>query len=211
MIQQSHQRYVLAFVLALAVLSVGVPATASAQEQPDNPLENETATEATDPTEVTEQLGRLVVHDYSYDGSRGVMTIEASWNGNVSTTVTITEMIQMDSGGAKEIGFKQIRIMPDQRRTIKISVEQQNSGSASVIVTTRQSIDAGRALVLQAGDASLDDVVKATVFVKDMRYYDEVNEVYGELMSPPYPARSAVEVVKLPVDIDVEIEVVAER
>ncbi|MBV0902654.1 Rid family detoxifying hydrolase [Haloarcula salina] len=65
--------------------------------------------------------------------------------------------------------------------------------------------------ILQAGDASLDDVVKATVFVKDMRYYDEVNEVYGELMSAPYPARSAVEVVKLPVDIDVEIEVVAER
>ncbi|WP_396613826.1 RidA family protein (plasmid) [Haloferax sp. S1W] len=64
--------------------------------------------------------------------------------------------------------------------------------------------------ILEAGDASLADVVKATVFLKDMRYYDEVNEVYGEYMSSPYPARSAVEVVKLPVDIDVEIEVVAE-
>ncbi|AFK21308.1 RidA family protein (plasmid) [Haloferax mediterranei ATCC 33500] len=64
--------------------------------------------------------------------------------------------------------------------------------------------------ILEAGDASLADVVKATVFLKDMRYYDEVNEVYGEHMSSPYPARSAVEVVKLPVDIDVEIEVVAE-
>jgi len=72
---------------------------------------------------------------------------------------------------------------------------------------TLENVDA----ILQAGGASLDDVVKATVFVKDMRYYDEVNEVYGELMSAPYPARSAVEVVKLPVDIDVEIEVVAER
>lgn len=65
--------------------------------------------------------------------------------------------------------------------------------------------------VLEAGGASLDDVVKSTVYVKDMRYYEEVNEVYGELMTPPYPARSAVEIVKLPVDIDVEIEVVAER
>ncbi|WP_135305555.1 Rid family detoxifying hydrolase [Haloarcula amylovorans] len=72
---------------------------------------------------------------------------------------------------------------------------------------TLQNIDA----VLQAGDASLEDVVKSTVFVKDMRYYDEINDVYGELMSAPYPARSAVEVVKLPVDIDVEIEVIAER
>ena len=52
-------------------------------------------------------------------------------------------------------------------------------------------------------------MVKTTVFVSDMRYYDAVNEVYGEYMSEPYPARSAVEVVKLPVDIKVEIEAIA--
>jgi 2-iminobutanoate/2-iminopropanoate deaminase len=64
--------------------------------------------------------------------------------------------------------------------------------------------------ILKAGGASLDKVVKSTVYIKDMRYYDIVNEVYDEYMSEPYPARSAVEVVKLPVDIDVEIEVIAE-
>jgi 2-iminobutanoate/2-iminopropanoate deaminase len=64
--------------------------------------------------------------------------------------------------------------------------------------------------ILQADGASLNDVVKTTVFVSDMRYYDEVNEVYKIMMSNPYPARSAVEVVRLPVDIDVEIEVIAE-
>jgi 2-iminobutanoate/2-iminopropanoate deaminase len=63
--------------------------------------------------------------------------------------------------------------------------------------------------VLDAAGASLDDVVKATVFVRDMRNYAAVNEVYGEYMSEPYPARSAVEVDDLPVDIGVEIEVVA--
>ena len=65
--------------------------------------------------------------------------------------------------------------------------------------------------ILQADGASLDDVIKTTVFVSDMRYYDEVNEVYEIMMSNPYPARSAVEVVRLPVDIDVEIEVIAEQ
>lgn len=70
---------------------------------------------------------------------------------------------------------------------------------------TLENIDA----VLGAADLSLDDVVKTTVFVSDMRYYDEVNEVYGEYMSDPYPARSAVEVVKMPVDIKVEIEAIA--
>ncbi|WP_267462373.1 RidA family protein, partial [Halococcus agarilyticus] len=40
-------------------------------------------------------------------------------------------------------------------------------------------------------------------------YYDAVNDVYGDFLTEPYPARSAFEVVKLPVDIDVEIEAMA--
>jgi len=63
--------------------------------------------------------------------------------------------------------------------------------------------------IVEAGGGSLDDVVKATVFVTDMDDYDAVNGVYGEYMSEPYPARSAVEVSDLPAPIDVEIEVIA--
>jgi len=74
---------------------------------------------------------------------------------------------------------------------------------------TERTLENVRA-VLEAADASIDDVVKATVFVQDMDDYDAVNEVYGEYMSDPYPARSAVQVADLPVDIGVEIEVVAE-
>ena len=70
---------------------------------------------------------------------------------------------------------------------------------------TLENVDA----ILRAADCSLADVVKATVFLRDMDDYDAVNEVYGAYMSDPYPARSAVEVVQMPVDIDVEIEVVA--
>lgn len=64
--------------------------------------------------------------------------------------------------------------------------------------------------ILDAGGASLAEVVKATIYTKDMRYYDEINEAYSDYLTPPYPARSAIEIVRLPVDIDVEIEVVAE-
>lgn len=67
------------------------------------------------------------------------------------------------------------------------------------------------AAVLAAADSSLDDVVKSTVFVTDMSNYDAVNDVYAEYMSDPFPARSAVEVADLPVDIGVEIEVIASR
>jgi 2-iminobutanoate/2-iminopropanoate deaminase len=63
--------------------------------------------------------------------------------------------------------------------------------------------------ILETGGASFDDVVKATVFVTDMDNYEAVNEVYGDYMSEPYPARSAVEVGRLPAPISVEIEVIA--
>lgn len=70
---------------------------------------------------------------------------------------------------------------------------------------TLENVDA----VLAAVDRSLADVVKATVFVQDMDDYDAINEVYAEYVSSPYPARSAVQVEDLPIDIGVEIEVVA--
>jgi len=70
---------------------------------------------------------------------------------------------------------------------------------------TLENVDA----VLRAADASLDDIVKTTVFVRDMENYDAINDAYAEFFSEPFPARSAVEVADLPVDIEVEIEAVA--
>lgn len=63
--------------------------------------------------------------------------------------------------------------------------------------------------ILEAGGSSLDSIVKATVYLDDMAYYDEVNDAYGARLSAPFPARTAVEVVNLPVEIMVEIEVIA--
>lgn len=63
--------------------------------------------------------------------------------------------------------------------------------------------------ILRAAGGSLADVVKATVFVRDMGDYEAVNETYAEYLTDPFPARSAVEVRDLPIDIDVEIEVIA--
>lgn len=63
--------------------------------------------------------------------------------------------------------------------------------------------------ILEAGGSSLDRVVRAGVYLRDMRHYEAVNEVYADYLSEPYPARTAVEVDDLPVDIMVEIDVVA--
>ncbi|HOU29214.1 MAG TPA: Rid family detoxifying hydrolase [Thermoleophilia bacterium] len=64
---------------------------------------------------------------------------------------------------------------------------------------------------LGAAGLTLDDVVKTTIFLKDMEQFAAVNEVYGEFFSEPYPARSTVEVARLPKDVHVEIEAIAHR
>ena len=63
--------------------------------------------------------------------------------------------------------------------------------------------------VLEAAGVSLNKVVKTTVFLKDMKDFSAVNTVYGSFFSEPYPARSCVEVSRLPKDVSVEIEAVA--
>jgi len=65
------------------------------------------------------------------------------------------------------------------------------------------------AAVLDAGHATLADVVKVTVFLKDMGDFAAVNAVYGEFYPAPYPARSCYEVAKLPLDAMLEIEAIA--
>ncbi|MDQ0974212.1 RidA family protein [Neobacillus sp. 179-C4.2 HS] len=63
--------------------------------------------------------------------------------------------------------------------------------------------------VLTAAGASFETVVKATVFIKSMDDFTAINEVYGEYFSTNKPARSCVEVARLPKDALVEIEVIA--
>ena len=63
--------------------------------------------------------------------------------------------------------------------------------------------------VLEEAGATLETVVKATVFIKDMNDFASINEVYGEYFSAHKPARSCVEVARLPKDVLVEIEVIA--
>jgi 2-iminobutanoate/2-iminopropanoate deaminase len=63
--------------------------------------------------------------------------------------------------------------------------------------------------LLEASGASADSVVKTTVFIKDMNDFAAVNEVYATFFTDNFPARSCVEVARLPKDVKIEIEAVA--
>jgi 2-iminobutanoate/2-iminopropanoate deaminase len=73
---------------------------------------------------------------------------------------------------------------------------------------TKQVLENLRAVLLKAG-SGLEYVVKTTVFIKDMNDFAAVNNIYGQYFKEPYPARSCVEVARLPKDVLIEIEAVA--
>jgi 2-iminobutanoate/2-iminopropanoate deaminase len=72
----------------------------------------------------------------------------------------------------------------------------------------RQALSNARAIV-EAGGMSLEDVVKVTVFIRDMDEFAAINEVYAGFFSGDPPARSVVEVSRLPKDVLVEVEMIA--
>lgn len=73
---------------------------------------------------------------------------------------------------------------------------------------TKQALENVKA-ILEAGGSSLANVVKTTVFLKDMNEFAAMNEVYAQYLGQSSPARSTVEVARLPKDVRVEIEAIA--
>lgn len=86
--------------------------------------------------------------------------------------------------------------------------------SSDIKVQARQSLDNVKAVV-EASGLTVADIVKMTVFVKDLNEFANVNEVYAAFFEEHkvanYPARSCVEVARLPKDVGIEIEAIAVR
>lgn len=80
--------------------------------------------------------------------------------------------------------------------------------NGGVSAETSQALNNLKA-VLEAGGSSLSNVIKTTVFLRDMDDFKTVNAVYAEFFTENFPARSAVQVARLPLDAQVEIEAVA--
>ena len=83
-----------------------------------------------------------------------------------------------------------------------------NMVEGSITEQTHQ-VFANLKAVLEEAGSSLQQVVKTTVFIKDMNDFVTFNEIYGQHFGDHKPARSTVEVARLPKDAQVEIEVIA--
>ncbi|WP_432664252.1 RidA family protein [Wukongibacter baidiensis] len=92
----------------------------------------------------------------------------------------------------------QIPINPATGELVQGSIEEE----------TKQCLENAKAVLEEAG-TTLENVIKATVFIKDMDQFGRINAVYGEYFSTHKPARACVEVARLPKDVNVEIEMIA--
>ena len=62
--------------------------------------------------------------------------------------------------------------------------------------------------LIEASGATIDKVIKTTVFIKEMNDFGKINEIYATYFKEPFPARSCVEVARLPKDVLIEIEAI---
>ncbi len=92
----------------------------------------------------------------------------------------------------------QIAINPDTNEMVTDDIDKE----------IRQVLDNLKA-VLEAGGSDLNNIIKTTVFLKDLNDFAKLNEIYNEYFPENPPARSAVQVSKLPKDVNVEIEAIA--
>lgn len=91
---------------------------------------------------------------------------------------------------------------------IPLNPETGEMVNGDVKEAAKQCLENLKAILEEAG-TSLDNVVKTVVFLKDMNDFVAVNEVYGSYFTEKMPARSAVQVARLPKDAQVEIEAIA--
>ena len=91
---------------------------------------------------------------------------------------------------------------------IPIDPETNTLVQGDVEAQARQAIGNLKNLI-EASGSSMEKVVKTTVFIKDMNDFGKINDIYKEFFTSDFPARSCVEVARLPNDVLIEIEAIA--
>lgn len=92
----------------------------------------------------------------------------------------------------------------------QIPVDHATGKIAEGVEAQAEQVFKNIANLLSAAGSDISKVVKTTVFIKDMNDFAAVNAVYGMFFTEPFPARSCVEVARLPKDVLIECEAIAE-
>lgn len=92
----------------------------------------------------------------------------------------------------------------------QIGIDPETGHIAEGVEAQAHQVFKNLAALLTAAGSDISKVVKTSVFIKDMNDFGKINAVYAQYFTEPFPARSCVEVARLPKDVLVECEVIAE-
>lgn len=88
-------------------------------------------------------------------------------------------------------------------------VPETNSMNTENIVDETHQVMKNIGEVLRAANMNFTNIIKTSIFLKDMNQFAQVNEIYGSYFTVDFPARETVQVTRLPKDVNVEISVIA--
>ena len=91
----------------------------------------------------------------------------------------------------------------------QIPLNPENGQLVTEISKATVQVMANLSAVLEAAGSSLEKVIKTTIFLQDLNDFEKVNEIYGDYFKDNLPARSCVQVAKLPKGATIEIEAIA--
>ena len=92
----------------------------------------------------------------------------------------------------------------------QIPVDPATGNIADTVEAQAEQVFKNISEIVKAAGADMSKVVKTTVFIKNMDDFAKINEVYAKFFTEPYPARSCVEVARLPKDVMLEAEAIVE-
>lgn len=92
-----------------------------------------------------------------------------------------------------------------------IPVDPQTGAIADTVEEQANQAFSNLRNLIEAAGADISQVVKTTVFIKNMNDFGKINEIYSTYFKEPFPARSCVEVARLPKDVMLEIEAIVHR
>lgn len=93
----------------------------------------------------------------------------------------------------------------------QLPVDPKSGQAPSGIEAQTEQVMKNMKMLLEAAGSSMEQVIKTTVFIKDMEDFGKINEIYAAYFKSDCPARSCVEVARLPKDVLIEMEAVAAK
>ena len=155
-------------------------------------------------------ISDCVDHNQHLKDKKGILRLEPNQSQTLEFTIKITSKRQVPQAIGPYSISRETKDLIYLSGQLPLNPLTNQIETFDIASQTRQVLINVKEIINRHG-YQLSDIIKTTVFLKNMDDFNLMNEVYGEFFQEPYPARSAIEVARLPKNALVEIEVIVEK